>query len=88
MKMNQFRCVVRFDGRFWCDVPSIRPLEEMGLEMCEIPNPIFGESMSKDSRLRHYEVVIGTENVPVTSWEDVHPSEWSEELRQLNQSYV
>ena len=84
--MIQFLCVVRFvDGEFWCDVPSVQPLIDMGLK-------VETEEMDREGQTKTYTVTFGEgspfEVIDVISWENVHPSEWSEELRQLNESYV
>lgn len=86
--MIQFLCVVRFeDGEFFCDVPSIQPFVDLGLK-------VETDETDREGQTKLYTVTFN-ENTPleidnfkVTSWENVHPSDWSKELIQLNDSYV
>lgn len=84
-------CVVRFEnGEVFLDVPSIRPFVELGLK---VQNASSYEEFGRDGVTIPYRVVFNPEsNTPksvwVVSWENVHPSEWSEELLRVNESYV
>ena len=63
-------------------VPSVEVFRGLGgvtLEEVDVPN--------KDGSLNWY-VLKGVPNVEVMDWSNVHPSDWSPELIQLNESYV
>lgn len=88
--MVHFLCVFRFhNGRMSLEVPSIRPLIDRGYNVEEIPHPVYGVMGSTQDGLRvWYEVTLDDKvTVEVVSFENVHPSEWSREVRQLNHSF-
>jgi hypothetical protein len=90
--MIRVPCVVRFeDGETFIDVPSIRPFVDSGFTVVDLTP--FDDWYNREGRTIHYRVVFNPEsNVPksveVVSWENVHDSEWSEELHRVNESYV
>jgi len=86
-------CVVRFEnGEVFLDVPSISPFVELGLPVQNV-TPYDDYIKGLQNVTIPYRVVFNPEsNTPksvwVVSWENVHPSEWSEELLRVNESYV
>lgn len=89
--MVKFLCVVRYhNGVMTFEVPSIRPLlEKKSVTVEEIPHPVYGVMGSDQEGMRSfYEVSLDDKvTVEVVSHENIHPSEWSSELRQLNHSF-
>ena len=88
-------CVVRFEnGEVFLDVPSISPFVELGVKVMDVTPYDYDDYIKgREGRVTEYRVVFNPEsNTPksirVVSWEDVHPSEWSEELLRVNESYV
>lgn len=79
----KFLCVVRVeDGNVYFDVPSIGLLVDEGFTV----EPL--DVRNKEGYTSTYEVTIDDkQTIEVTSWENVHPDDWSQELYQLNQSF-
>lgn len=80
---KSFRAVVEVvNGTFLFRVPSIRPLIESGyIVVCDLDTPEVGLPT-------HYLMSDGTTTFRVSDWELVHPMDWSEDLLQLNESFV
>lgn len=80
-------------GVVYFDVPSIDMVKDQGIEVIGVYGPERGflgqEGNTMDFLVVVTDSVSGRKvNVRVTSWENVHPSDWSPELIQLSESFV
>ena len=76
-------CVVRVvNGNVYFVGPYIGLLVDEGFNV----EPL--DVRNKEGYTSTYEVTIDDkQTIEVTSWENVHPDDWSQELLQLNQSF-